>query len=357
MKIFARVPLVLVVAGLATFSARATPTNTFTISPSTVSDDDLAVITSASRHSQSGVADVTIHGLSISFDVYLEGYKGGKATRFAYQPERQRWYPAAKDVIAKVCFSLQMNEPAALESTNNAGGESKTVPGTGSMRLGTAFRLISGVPKNESSTSLVVSNADFDLHRSKLVRCADLPFTIVNRNGAVPLFAIFPESFEISSFTGFVDSSKLPDNTIVAYGESTTVVSDEDAWQTTLRSELTNAYAYSIRTCTLGYTFFQEPAELVKVLETHTTNELFPVFAELRKEPPDWKAGMVNGWSNIVVKGLRGNLYTNISVSRWSSNNDIISKSSIPMYSYREGWWPAETLATTRTNRPTTFGQ
>lgn len=355
MKIFTPVHLVLVVAGLAIFPARAVSTNTLTISPSSVSDDDLAVITSANRHSPSEVADVTIHGLSISFGIYLEGYKGGKATRFAYQPERQRWYPAAKDVIAKVCLSLQINAPPALDSTNQT-GECKTVPGTGSMRLGTAFRLVSGVPKNESSTSLVLSNADFDLHRSKLMRCADLPFTIVNRNGAIPLFAIFPESFETSSFTGPVDSSKLPDNTIIAYGESSAVASDEDAWQTTLRSELTNAYAYSIRTCTLGYTFFQEPAELVKVLETHTTNELFPVFAELRKEPPDWKAGMVNGWSNIVVKGLRGNLYTNISVSRWSSNNDIISKSSIPMYSYREDWWPVETLATTRTNSPT-FGQ
>ena len=341
MKLPRAISLLLILSGLVTTTARADSTNALTVSASRIGENDLAVITQASHYSQLSVADVTIHDLAIAFAIYSEGYKGGKSTRFVYQPGGQRWYPAAKDVTVKVCLSLQMNEPPQTGPTNLLNGEPPTISGTGSMRLGAAFRLISGVPQNDSSSSFVVRNAEFDLHQSQLVRCVDLPFTIVNedtRRGAVPVFAIFPTNFNTQSLSGTVDSSHLPDNSVVLYAESTVVTSDEDAWKTTLRSELTNGYAHGIAVCTLGHTFFSEPAELTKVLESHTTNELFPVFAELRKEPPEWKAAEVAGWSNIVVKGLRGKPYVDGGSLRWSSNNDIISSATVPMYSYHEEW-------------------
>jgi len=341
MKLPRAISLLLILSGLVTTTARADSTNAVTVSASRIGENDLAVITQASHYSQLSVADVTIHGLAIAFTIYSEAYKGGKSTRFIYQPETQRWYPAAKDVTAKICLSLEMNEPPKLGPTNLSSGEPSTVPGTGSMRLGAAFRLISGVPQNNSGSSFIVRNADFDLHQSRLVRCPDLPFTIVNQDtqrGAVPVIAIFPTNFNTQSLSGNVNSSNLPDNSVVLYAASTIVASDEDAWKTTLRSELTNGYAHGIACCTIGHTFFSEPAELTKVLESHTTNELFPVFAELRKEPPEWKAAEVAGWSNIVVKGLRGKLYMGGGCLRWSSNNDIISGATIPMCSYHEEW-------------------
>lgn len=331
----------LVLSGLVVTTSRADSTKTITVSASSISDNDVAVISQASHYSQLSVADVTVHDLAIAFTIYSEAYKGGKSTRFIYQPGGQRWYPAAKDVTAKICLSLEMNEPPKLGPTNLPSGEPSTAPGTGSMRLGAAFRLISGVPQNDSSSSFIVRNADFDLHQSRLVRCVDLPFTIVNgdtRRGAVPVIAIFPTNFNTQSLSGNVDSAHLPDNSVVLYAASTIVASDEDAWKTTLHTDLTNGAAYGIAACTIGHTFFSEPAEVTKVLESHTTNELFPVFAEFRKEPPQWKAAEVDCWSNIVVKGLRGKPYVQNGGLRWSSNNDIISAVTTPMCSYHEEW-------------------
>lgn len=350
MKFPLTILLFLILSGLVSTTARADSAKAITVSPSGISDDDVAVITQASHYSQLSVADVTIHDLAIAFTIYSEAYKGGKSTRFNYQPGEQRWYPAAKDVTAKICLSLEMNEPPKLGPTNLPSGEPSTIPGTGSMRLGAAFRLISGVPQGDSSSSFIVRNADFDLHRSRPIRCVDLPFTIVNgdtRRGAVPVIAIFPTNFNAQSLSGNVDSSHLPENSVVLYAASTIVASDEDAWKTTLRSALTNGSG-GIPMCTLGHTFFSEPAELTKVLESHTTNELFPVFAELRKEPPQWKAAEVDCWSNIVVKGLRGKPYVQNGGLRWSSNNDIISAVTTPMCSYHEEWDLPHLSSTTR---------
>src|SRR5215469_1182768 len=105
--------LLSIFAGLTASVARADSMRPMTVTVSKVSDNDLAVITEATHYSQLSVVDVTVHDQSIAFAIFSEAYKGGKATRFSYQPEPQRWYPAEKNVTAKVCLSLEMNEPPA----------------------------------------------------------------------------------------------------------------------------------------------------------------------------------------------------------------------------------------------------
>jgi hypothetical protein len=81
----------------------------------------------------------------------------------------------------------------------------------------------------------------------------------------------------------------------------------EMAWQTTLRDAVTNAAApWMVPVFSGGNMHYTVPAEAAKLLESQPPAELLPFLAKLRREPPPWKAGIVDGWTVIVRGGLRG---------------------------------------------------
>ena len=107
----------------------------------------------------------------------------------------------------------------------------------------------------------------------------------------------------------------------------------ERAWQTTLHDAVTNAAApWMVPVFSGGNMHYTVPAEAAKLLESQPPAELLPFLAKLRREPPPWKAGIVDGWTVIVRGGLRGTpgVITNTSTTA----KGITSTMEIPVWEY-----------------------
>jgi len=186
------------------------------VAASQLDEESLEVIKAANRHCQLQLIDLTVDEPFVGFGLLAEGYKGGKATQFEPRSENG-WSNPTQGVAVEICVCLQIEQWPDLDRTKRVGGNYLQIQGTGSMRLGCAFRISKS---SQCGDSVLVSNADFDLHLSTMVKCKDLPFTIVNRHNktrTVPVVAVFPRKFDIKSLNGEVDALSLPDGTLVVY--------------------------------------------------------------------------------------------------------------------------------------------
>lgn len=179
----------------------------------------MSVIKAANRYCQLQLVDLTIEEPSTGFGLIVEGYKSGKVTEFKDRSS-QGWSPPEQGVAVKICVCLQNEQWPQLDQTKKVRGNNPPIPGTGSMRLGYAFGLITSGKVGPQGDSVVVSNSTFDLFGAHLVKCKGLPFTITtrhNRTLSVPVAAIFPTKFDVNSLKGEVDALNLPDGTLVVY--------------------------------------------------------------------------------------------------------------------------------------------
>lgn len=80
---------------------------------------------------------------------------------------------------------------------------------------------------------------------------------------------------------------------------------ENKSWQKTLHDTLTNNEE-GIPMGDLGVAFYAVPTRVAVILEQRPKDELLPYLSTLRKEAPEWQAGTVDEWGNIVRYGLRG---------------------------------------------------
>jgi hypothetical protein len=183
------------------------------VAASELKDDELEVIKAANGNSQLQLATLTIDKPSTGFGLLVEGYKGGEATEFKDRSS-EGWSPPEQGVAVKICVCLQNEQSPQRDQTKR---NRPSIPGTGSVRLGYAYRIRKS---GTQASSVVVSNSTFDLYEAHVVKCKELPFTIVNHRNktcSVLVVAIFPRKFDVRSLKGDVDALSLPDGTLVVY--------------------------------------------------------------------------------------------------------------------------------------------
>lgn len=115
--------------------------------------------------------------------------------------------------------------------------------------------------------------------------------------------------------------------------------SNSPAWQHTLLTALTNGFV-GIPIGNIGRTYYTEPAEVGKILETQPTNDVLTFLEELKtSSAPPPGVVQVDTWTKIVRKGLRGTPGTIVSSTVGPEGKPLQSTTN-NVYNYIDFWWP-----------------
>lgn len=111
---------------------------------------------------------------------------------------------------------------------------------------------------------------------------------------------------------------------------------ESKACQLTLRNAITNAAApWMVPFGSIGIMQYTVPADAANILESRPASELLPFLAELRTEPPAWKAGVVDEWIVIVRWGLRGT--PSVLTNTMTTPEGVVDPMpDIPVYNYTD---------------------
>jgi LysM repeat protein len=164
--------------------------------------------------------DIPLDAPLASGGVLVEGYKGGKAINIE-GPATVSSDPPEDAKAFKICVCVTPARPPDIDRSKRIRGDYPRMPGTGSMRLGISFRVISkSGSANGSGSAAEVSNADFDFYDLLGMQCLNGPFKIIDSHHSIhatPVVVYLPRKFDFKTLKGDLDALSLPNGTVVVY--------------------------------------------------------------------------------------------------------------------------------------------